>query len=89
MALTVVIYYATVCILPALAGCVEYTRGAKAFSWFMLVFALLSLVGSGSILVYQVSAECTETMKRSNDKEVCACFEKWSFFPQCLLEIAR
>ncbi len=76
MALPVVIYYATTCILPALPGCVEHTRAAKAFSWFMLVFALLSLVGSGSILVYQVSAE---TMERSIDKEVCACFDKWSF----------
>ncbi len=68
MALAVVIYYATVCIFPALSGCVEYTRRAKAFSWFMSVFALFSLVGSGSMLAYQVSAEYTETMKRTNDK---------------------
>ncbi len=72
MALAVVIYYATVCILPALSGCVEYTRRAKAFSWFTLVFGLVSLSGSGSMLVYQVSVERLRTMKCSNDDEVCS-----------------
>ncbi len=68
MALAVVIFYATACIFPALSGCDEYTRRAKAFSWFMLVFALLSLMGSGSMLVYQVSTEYTETKECSIDK---------------------